>query len=81
MNNEQTDIAEKIKTYIEKAENILLHCHPFPDPDSIGSVLAMKEYLESKGKAVTAIIGDSKYPENLSNLQIERRYFLKTFSR
>ena len=79
MNNEQKAIAEKIKTYIEKAENILLHCHPFPDPDSIGSVLAMKEYLESEGKTVTAIIGDSKYPENLSSLQIEKKILPKNF--
>ena len=64
--------AELIKNSIDKANKILLHCHPFPDPDSIGSVLAMKEYLESRGKSVTAIIGDTGYPKNLRSLELER---------
>ncbi len=45
---------------IEKAKSILLHCHPSPDPDSVGSVLAMKFGLESIGKKVTIIQGDSE---------------------
>ena len=44
---------------IKKANSILLHCHPSPDPDSVGSVLAMKFALEALGKKVTAIKGDS----------------------
>lgn len=47
---------------IHKAEKILLHCHPTPDPDSVGSVLAMKFALEGLGKKVTAIRGDSEIP-------------------
>jgi bifunctional oligoribonuclease and PAP phosphatase NrnA len=46
----------------ETTKSILLHCHPNPDPDSLGSVLAMKFALESIGKNVSVIAGDSKTP-------------------
>lgn len=48
---------------IKKADSILLHCHPKPDPDSVGSALAMKFALEQMGKKVTVIRGDSEIPE------------------
>jgi phosphoesterase RecJ-like protein len=48
---------------IQKAKNILLHCHPNPDPDSVGSSLAMKLVLEQMGKKVTLIKGDSNIPK------------------
>jgi bifunctional oligoribonuclease and PAP phosphatase NrnA len=48
---------------IHKATSILLHCHPSPDPDSVGSALATKFVLESMGKKVTVIKGDSHIPE------------------
>lgn len=47
---------------IQKAQSILLHCHPSPDPDSVGSVLATKFALEQIGKKVTIIKGDSAIP-------------------
>ena len=47
---------------IKKAKRILLHCHPSPDPDSLGSTLAMKGALEYFGKKVTLIQGDSNIP-------------------
>lgn len=50
----------KIKIEIDKAKHILLHCHPSPDPDSVGSTLAMKLALEQIGKKVTLIKGDSE---------------------
>lgn len=53
---------------INNSSRILLHCHPYPDPDSVGSVLAMTSVLKKLGKEVTPIIGDSKYPENLMSL-------------
>lgn len=72
--------AIEIKDTINKSQNILLHCHPHPDPDSIGSVLAMKKHLESLGKDVTAIIGDSDYPTNMTeNFPIEREFEKKNF--
>ncbi len=52
-----------ILSEIKKAKNILLHCHPSPDPDSVGSALAMKLGLEQLGKKVTLIKGDSEIPK------------------
>jgi len=47
---------------IKAASSILLHCHPSPDPDSLGSTLAMKFAVESFGKKATVIAGDSETP-------------------
>ncbi len=55
-------IAPGIFSEIKQAKNILLHCHPSPDPDSYGSVLAMYHYLSGIGKKVTVIAGDSDIP-------------------
>lgn len=44
---------------IAQAKNVLLHCHPSPDPDSVGAVLALKFMLENLGKKATVIAGDS----------------------
>jgi len=48
---------------VKRAKSILLHCHPSPDPDSVCSALAMKFVLESMGKNVTVIGGDSEMPK------------------
>lgn len=40
---------------IKKAKRILLNCHRGPDPDGIGSTLAMKSVLENMGKTVDVI--------------------------
>lgn len=60
----QKDTAKEIYNHLKKesTQSILLHCHPNPDPDSLGSTLAMKFALESIGKKVTLIAGDSKTP-------------------
>lgn len=58
--NNMNEISDKIKKEIDKAQTILLHCHPSPDPDSVGSSLAMKLALESLGKKVSLIKGDSE---------------------
>jgi phosphoesterase RecJ-like protein len=55
--------APLILAEIKKADSILLHCHPSPDPDSVGSALAMKFALEQMGKKATVIKGDSEIPE------------------
>lgn len=54
--------APKILEIIKSSNAILLHCHIFPDCDSIGSVLAMKFALEQLGKKATVIRGDSPIP-------------------
>lgn len=55
--------APKILAEVKKAKSVLLHCHPSPDPDSVGSALAMKFALEGMGKNVTVIRGDNEIPE------------------
>jgi phosphoesterase RecJ-like protein len=52
-------IGKDIQKAINAGSSFLLHCHPSPDPDSIGSALAMKFYLLGLGKQVTIISGDS----------------------
>ncbi|MFA6601535.1 MAG: DHH family phosphoesterase [Candidatus Paceibacterota bacterium] len=48
---------------IKQSRSVLLHCHPSPDPDSVGSALAMKFALEQLGKKATVIRGDSEIPQ------------------
>jgi phosphoesterase RecJ-like protein len=61
-------LAQEIFSEITKAQKILMHCHPNPDADSIGSSLAMYHSLKAMGKEPTIIQGDSKLPEYLSVL-------------
>ncbi len=61
-------LAPQIWSEIQKANCILLHCHPSPDGDSIGSALGMMHILKKIGKQVTVIMGDSEPPVALSHL-------------
>jgi len=65
---EEQVIAREILNRVKKSKRILLHLHPRPDGDSLGSSLAMKVVLESFGKEVTLIKGDSELPGYLSHL-------------
>lgn len=56
--------SESILKEINNSNNILLHCHPSADSDSVGSVLAMKFALESMGKKATVIRGDTEIPKS-----------------
>ena len=47
--------SKKILAEINKAKNILLNCHKGPDPDSIGSALALFLVLKNMGKNVEII--------------------------
>jgi phosphoesterase RecJ-like protein len=58
MNSDATSAIELIKA----SKNILIHLHPSPDGDSVGSALSMKQALSQLGKAVTVISGDSRPP-------------------
>ena len=71
--------APLILAEIQKASRILLHCHPSPDPDSVGSALAMKFALESLGKKVTVIAGDSVIPDAFSHFPGFRDIVTKNF--
>jgi phosphoesterase RecJ-like protein len=62
------DLAEKIWNELNHANSILLHFHPNPDGDSMGSALGLAHILRDLGKSVTVIAGDSPVPEYLSHL-------------
>lgn len=47
--------SSKILKEINKSEKILLNCHKGPDPDSIGSALALYEVLKGMGKSVDIV--------------------------
>jgi len=59
---------KKIWREIDRCQNILLHLHPGPDGDSVGSALAFYQVLKSMGKNVVVISGDSDFPKNLSTI-------------
>lgn len=52
-------LSQQILSTIKSSSNVLLHCHPSPDADSVGGVLAMREALIQLNKQVTIISGDS----------------------
>jgi len=60
--------APEILALIKDSHNILLHCHPHADPDSIGSALAFKRVLEQMSKNATLLSGDSALPIEFFNL-------------
>lgn len=61
------DLAPVILKEIQSAKNILIHCHPHADPDSVCSALAMKAAVEQLGKKVAVIGGDTDVPEAFSH--------------
>jgi phosphoesterase RecJ-like protein len=71
--------APLILAEIKKAKSILLHCHPSPDPDSVGSALAMKFALESLGKKATVIRGDSEIPQAFMHFPGAKEIVPKSF--
>ena len=72
-------LAPSILDIIKGSSHVLLHCHPSPDPDSVGSALAMKLALESLGKKVTLIAGDSIVPEAFSHFPSFETIVVKNF--
>lgn len=60
--------ARRVWKEIDRCSKILLHLHPSPDGDSVGSTLAMYHALTSLGKNVTLIQGDTPIPQNLLHL-------------
>jgi phosphoesterase RecJ-like protein len=53
---------------IKHSKKILLHLHPRPDGDSVGSALGMRQVLLGMDKEVTIIRGDSPFPQYLEHL-------------
>lgn len=56
--------ADRLRQFIDNADNIVLCCHRSPDGDALGSVLGWAEYLRSCGKLPVTIIPDA-YPDFL----------------
>jgi len=59
--------AEGFKTLIESCSNILIISHTNPDGDAMGSVIAMRNYLQSKGVGSTIALPND-YPDYLEFL-------------
>jgi phosphoesterase RecJ-like protein len=62
MTQKVKEMAPVIWEAIQKSENVLMHFHPSPDPDTVGSSLTMLQVLEKLGKKATVIKGDSELP-------------------
>ena len=60
--------SKKILAEIKKAKRILLGCHRGPDPDSIGSVLAMYEVLKGLDKNVMVVCSSEELSDRVSFL-------------
>jgi len=63
-----SSLAQKIRNEVDQANRILLHFHPTPDGDSVGSALGLRDILVNEGKHVTVIQGDSAFPDYLRHL-------------
>jgi bifunctional oligoribonuclease and PAP phosphatase NrnA len=79
MNKKWKEVSVEILKEIKKSKNILLHLHVNPDPDSIGSALAMFWFLKNLGKKVTLIRGDSDLSESLTFLPGAKQIVKKNF--
>lgn len=59
MNSMNYKESKEILKEIKKAKKILVNCHRSPDPDSVGSALAMRRVLIDFGKVVELICPDN----------------------
>ena len=64
---------------IKKAQKILLHFHPSPDPDTGGSSLGLMQALKNIDKDVMVIAGDSQTPTWVSSLPGSDRILKKSY--
>jgi phosphoesterase RecJ-like protein len=67
--------SKKIFDEVKKAKRILVNCHRNPDPDSVGSALAMYGVLKNLGKEVfiispTKISYNVEFLPNFKNIQV-----------
>jgi phosphoesterase RecJ-like protein len=65
---------------IKKSKHILLHLHVKPDPDSLGSALAMYWFCKKINKKCTLIRGDGPLNQNLSFFPGFENIALKKYS-
>lgn len=53
------ELIEQARTFIDTHECFVVTAHMSPDGDAVGSALAMKQYLEAKGKKATVVLNDT----------------------
>ena len=58
---------KRIVAEIDQAQSFLITSHESPDPDAVGSSLALANYLTARGKDVTVYLCDP-VPDNCSFL-------------
>jgi len=73
---ESVEILKEIK----KAKSILVNCHRSPDPDSVGSALAMQRVLTNLGKTAKVIYPGEELQKHLSFLNGFEKIELVDFS-
>ena len=71
----------KILEEIKKAKSILVNCHRGPDPDSVGSALALYRVLTNLGKTAKVIYPGEELQQNLSFLDGFEKIELVDFSK
>jgi len=74
-----SQLSTEIKSAINESHHILLHLHPGPDADSVGSALAFFYYLKSINKDITLISGDSNLSPSLMTLPGADQIISKNF--
>lgn len=71
-----SNFSQEFKTLwsvIQKSDSVALFAHSRPDADTVGSVLAMEEFLKNIGKKVSLLCFDP-FPEFLSNISPEKKF-------
>lgn len=63
------ELSAKILAEIKKAKRILLNCHRSPDPDGIGSALALKLVLEKMDKEVKVVCPSGQIDKRINFLK------------
>jgi phosphoesterase RecJ-like protein len=57
----KTDQLDKAAEALERADEVALACHINPDPDALGSMLGLAQFLKARGKRVVCSFGNSPF--------------------
>ena len=52
------ELLAQARAFINNHNRFVVTAHMSPDGDAVGSALAMKQYLEAKGKQATVVLND-----------------------
>src|SRR5205807_3894471 len=61
MSTTQTDQLQEAAEALDAASEVALACHINPDPDALGSMVGLAEFLKARGKKVVASFGNSPF--------------------